>query len=141
MTAKKKANGKKKPSNRNKKETKPKFSGKIKKGEVRNPVGRLPGTKNKSTVQVKEALTAAFDNIGGILGFSTWAAANRTEFYRLYAKLLPRQITGEGGGPVTFAEIRRTIIDPAYDGTLTRKEYEDQLATPVLIDQKTGTEG
>jgi hypothetical protein len=31
-----------------------------------------------------------------------WAEGNQTEFYRIYSKLLPTEVTGEGGGPLKF---------------------------------------
>lgn len=47
---------------------------------------------NKRTVEVKEALSLAFDKIGGITAFAEWAKENQTDYYKLYAKLLPRDI-------------------------------------------------
>ena len=46
---------------------------------------------------------AVFDRLGGEEGFYEWAAQspeNLREFYRLYAKMLPNEVTGEGGGPL-----------------------------------------
>lgn len=64
--------------------------------------GRPKGLQNKATVACKEALQAAFDGIGGVPALIEWAQQdkNRGQFYQLFSKLLPVQITGEGGGPV-----------------------------------------
>lgn len=35
----------------------------------------------------------------------TWAMANQTEFYKLAAKLIPVQLTGEGGGPLALKNV------------------------------------
>lgn len=51
--------------------------------------GRTAGTPNKMTSSAKEAFQAAFDQIGGMHGLAVWAAANPTEFYKLYARLIP----------------------------------------------------
>lgn len=56
--------------------------------------GRVAGTPNKTTAAVKEALTAAFDEIGGSANLATWARANETEFYRLWVKMLPTEVAG-----------------------------------------------
>lgn len=42
----------------------------------------------------------AFDRIGGMDTLAEWAGENLTEFYRLYAKLLPTEISGPGGGAI-----------------------------------------
>jgi hypothetical protein len=44
-----------------------------------------------------------FERLGGVDGLYEWAAQsqeNLKEFYRLMAKRLPQEVTGEGGGPV-----------------------------------------
>lgn len=64
--------------------------------------GRPKGMANKVTVQAKEALQMAFDGIGGVKALTKWAndEKNKGAFFHLYTKLLPIQITGDGGGPV-----------------------------------------
>lgn len=42
---------------------------------------------------------------------AVWATENQTQFYNLYAKLLPLQVSGENGGPIQFQEVRRLIVD------------------------------
>lgn len=58
--------------------------------------GRLVGTRNKVTMTVKDNVIAVFERIGGMDALAEWAEENRTEYYRLYAKLLPTetQVTG-----------------------------------------------
>lgn len=51
--------------------------------------GRVAGTPNKMTTSAKEAFQAAFEQIGGMHGLAVWAARNPTEFYKLYARLIP----------------------------------------------------
>jgi len=38
---------------------------------------------------------AAFNRIGGHHALAEWAEANRTEFYKLYARLIPMQLQAE----------------------------------------------
>lgn len=61
--------------------------------------GRKKGTPNKATVEVKTALQQAFEHRGGIAALVSWADENPTEFYKLWAKLLPNEIKAELGGP------------------------------------------
>ena len=57
--------------------------------------GRKPGSVNKTTAAVKEALMTAFDDIGGIDALAVWAKENQDKFYPIWAKLLPQEIKGE----------------------------------------------
>lgn len=61
----------------------------FKKGESGNPRGRKPGIPNKTTTACKEALTAAFDGIGGVDALQRWAKENPGEFYKLWGRMLP----------------------------------------------------
>lgn len=51
--------------------------------------GRPKGSKNKLTTNAKEAFSYAFDKIGGAEKLAQWAVENTTEFYKLYARLIP----------------------------------------------------
>jgi hypothetical protein len=55
---------------------------------------RPKGTPNKIGAQVKENVVAVFTRLGGTAGMAEWAKENLTEFYRLYAKLIPSEVTG-----------------------------------------------
>lgn len=68
--------------------------------------GRTKGTPNKISSGVKSNIIAVFDKIGGRDAMAAWAEENKTEFYRLYSKLLPTEITGEGGGPLTVKVVQ-----------------------------------
>lgn len=51
--------------------------------------GRKKGTPNKLTRSVKLALDDAFTKMGGVAALVRWGAENPTEFYKLWAKILP----------------------------------------------------
>lgn len=57
------------------------------------PAGRPAGAPNKIGAAVKSNVIAVFDKIGGRDGMAKWAEDNRTEFYRLYARLIPSEVT------------------------------------------------
>lgn len=83
-------------------------SGAFKRGDGRP---RKPkGTPNKATKSAREAFALAFKEAGGAEGLGTWAKANRTEFYKLYARLIPVEHVGEGGsGPIA------TVVKHIYE--------------------------
>lgn len=61
--------------------------------------GRPKGAQNRTTVAAKEAFQLAFDKIGGWDRLAQWAASdpdNLKEFYKLYARLIPQDVTSGG---------------------------------------------
>ena len=76
--------------------------------------GRLHGSVNKTTVSVKAALEAAFTGLGGVPALIAWAEKEPAEFYRLWGKLLPKNVTIEGG-----AQLGIVILPPLGSATAT----------------------
>lgn len=95
--------------------------------------GRPKGAQNKTTAVLKEAILQAAEEVGevivdvdkktgtrtfkngkgGLLGYLRHVARNDLKsFSGLLGKVLPMQITGEGGGPVQFERLERVIVDP-----------------------------
>lgn len=68
---------------------------KKKTGGRRLGAGRPKGAQNLVTVTCKENIMTVFSRIGGLANMARWAKENQTEFYKLYAKLLPKQIDAE----------------------------------------------
>jgi hypothetical protein len=61
--------------------------------------GRAKGVPNKATIAAKTAFQMAFDKIGGWERLAEWAASdndNLKEFYKLYSKLIPQDVTSGG---------------------------------------------
>jgi hypothetical protein len=92
-------------------------AGAFKKGEKRPNQGRPKGSLNKATMAVKDAIAAAAEGLGGTERLIAWAQEDplneRAFWSSIYPKLLPLQLTGEGGGPVKFQKVERVIVDPA----------------------------
>lgn len=73
--------------------------------------GRPKGSPNKLTKSAREAFQLAFDAQGGSDGLVKWAKKNPTEFYKLYARLIPIEHTGDGGGPIA------TVVKHIYESS------------------------
>jgi hypothetical protein len=73
-------------------------------------MGRVKGSLNKTTKTAKEAIALAADKLGGADRLVSWAQEDpqneRVFWGTIYPKLLPLQVTGEGGGAV---EVRATL--------------------------------
>jgi hypothetical protein len=62
------------------------------KGHKKYGGGRKPGQQNKTTIEVKAAILKAYTTIGGDKTFGDWAKENQTEFYKLFARLIPVEV-------------------------------------------------
>lgn len=79
--------------------------------------GRQKGSLNKTTKAAKLILEEAFRDMGGKAAFVRWGRDNPTEFYKIWAKLLPADIkaelTGANGGPVSFdGKVQIELVEP-----------------------------
>lgn len=67
--------------------------------------GRTKGTPNKMTQTAKDAIALAAEQLGGANRLVAWAKEDplneRVFWGTIYPKLLPLQVTGDGGGPIT----------------------------------------
>lgn len=84
--------------------------------------GSRKGVPNKTTALLKDAILKAAEKAGGkdgLIGYlTTQATDNPQSFLPLLGKVLPMQVTGEDGGPIT--------IKRAVDAT------DDELASIAL---------
>ena len=76
--------------------------------------GRPKGLQNKTTTLLKEMIIGALDDAGGQQYLAERANDPKTAsaFLTLVGKVLPLQLTGEGGGAVVFEKIVREIVKP-----------------------------
>jgi hypothetical protein len=77
--------------------------GGAKKGERRG--GRQKGTPNKLTKAVKEVFEEAFEGLGGSKAFIKWGKDNQTDFYKLYARLIPQDVNAKHGLTDSLADL------------------------------------
>lgn len=71
-----------------------------KRGGRRLGAGRKPGVPNKITAELKDMILGALSDAGGQDYLKQQAKKNPGPFLTLVGKVLPYQVTGEGGGPV-----------------------------------------
>jgi hypothetical protein len=69
-------------------------------GGKREGSGRKPGVPNKINADLKEMILGALSDAGGRSYLAARASDTPAAFLTLIGKVLPMQITGEGGGPV-----------------------------------------
>jgi hypothetical protein len=78
--------------------------------------GRPKGSPNKTTAALKEAILMAAEEVGadgagedGLTGYLRNVAKTDVKaFAGLLGKVLPMQVTGDGGGPISFNTIYET---------------------------------
>jgi hypothetical protein len=64
--------------------------------------GRKKGAKNKFTKVAKDHFIEAFEESGGVRALTEWGKLNRSEFYKLYGRLIPMEqnVAGPKGAPI-----------------------------------------
>ena len=67
--------------------------------------GRKLGTPNKFTGTVKDAVLETFQALGGVQDMTDWAKDNRTDFYRIIAKLLPKTVDANISGSMDLKQL------------------------------------
>jgi hypothetical protein len=78
--------------------------------------GRPKGSVNKVTATAKENIIAVFSRIGGEAAMAKWALENLTEFYKIYARLIPTEVTGKDGRPLVSPVINVVIGEAINSG-------------------------
>lgn len=71
--------------------------------------GRKKGVPNKITRSVKEAIVAAFDDLGGVPSLVGWGKKNPSEFYGLWGRLAPREVNAEITGNDSASLLIRVV--------------------------------
>lgn len=87
---------------------------------TRRGAGRPPGSANKTTALLKEAIIKAAETVGSdgkgkdeLTGYCVFLAKEEPKaFAALLGKVLPMQVTGEDGGPIKVTEIKLMAVFP-----------------------------
>lgn len=65
--------------------------------------GRPKGVPNKNTGLIRDMITKALDQAGGVDYLAETAVSHPAAFLALIGKVMPVQLTGEGGGPISHS--------------------------------------
>ena len=75
--------------------------------------GRVAGTPNKVTAELKETILTALDNAGGVAYLERKAESHPAAFLALVGKVLPMTLAGTGDNGALIVEITRFGSNPA----------------------------
>src|SRR5262245_3259247 len=83
-------------------------------GQSGNPRGRPKGSKNKTTLALREQILAALDKVGGAQYLATLAIENSSAFAGLLGKVLPSTLAmpESSGGVKEKVTFERVIVWP-----------------------------
>jgi len=73
--------------------------------------GRPKGARNKLSADVRVMILGALNNVGGIEYLARQAEKNPAAFMTLLGKVLPLEVAGDGGGPLTIRWMREDDED------------------------------
>lgn len=91
--------------------------------------GRRKGTPNRITSDLKVAIMQTFDQVGGIAYLSRIANEQPHVFCSLLGKVLPLQVTGRDGRPVTLEMmVMASFSTSRSDNTLASSCKADSLS-------------
>jgi hypothetical protein len=82
---------------------------------------RLPKTSEFSRADVVRAFAQSFELIGGVPRLALWAHQNESEFFKLYAKLLPSATVVDLNARVSheIASLSTAELEAIVSGSLT----------------------
>lgn len=91
--------------------------------------GRTKGTPNKLTVSARDAFQSAFDTIGGAERLGKWAEENETEFFKLFARLIPQDVAVSGHISQTIEHESVLETDRRIEELFAGREARDATQT------------
>ena len=74
-------------------------------------MARTAGAKNKIPQTAKENIQAVFVRLGSTARMAQWAEKNETEFYKIYARMLPIEGPGADGAHTLIQKIEMVVVD------------------------------
>lgn len=100
------------------------MQGRAKKGEVRNPNGRPAGVPNKFTADIRNMISTALSEVGGIEYLKQQAFENPVAFMGLIGKIIPAEVHAKIDKRIIKVEI---LVDGT--GRAERADIIDQIAS------------
>jgi hypothetical protein len=87
--------------------------------------GRIAGTPNKLTASVKRAFQYAFAENGGNVWIARWAKEHESEFFRLFARLIPSDSSDPDIDEITHVTVE---IVGSESGGYSRKRLSSDIS-------------
>lgn len=85
--------------------------------------GRVAGTPNRTTMGAKASILETFRQLGSTEHMVEWARANPSDFYRLFAKLVPTPVEVSGELEHTHTHtVAISELDRRLEGLLGGRE-------------------
>jgi len=84
-------------------------------GGAREGAGRPKGSLDKGNAMLREMIVEALDRVGGVTYLEEKTKSHPQAFMGLLGKVMPMQLTGEGGGAIQISSINIKLVRP--DGT------------------------
>lgn len=76
------------------------------------PGGRKVGSKNKLSATARENVICVFTRLGGTAYMAEWARENPSEFFRIYARLVPQEVKAMIDPNANTVNVAVSFIDP-----------------------------
>jgi len=76
------------------------------------PGGRKAGSKNKMSACARENVIAVFNRLGGTAYMAEWAEENPSEFFRIYARLVPQELKASIDPDANTVKVAISFVDP-----------------------------
>ena len=90
--------------------------------------GRKPGSPNKTTQSLKEALLKAASEAGGgdmVVYLTKMALEQPSSFLALLGRVLPLQLQGDSEKPLTVRRVEYVIVDVRADPPVMEIEHQN----------------
>jgi len=97
--------------------------------------GRPKGSRNKVTLAFKEATLRVFGAVGGEKAYADWAKKNRTEYYKICARLIPLEVSGNTNGPpvVKIIQFTQVVQAPELIGASNGNHIAGEQLAPASL--------
>jgi len=117
-------------------------------GGFRPGSGRKPGSKNKITLQLKEAVLAALDEVGGHKYLAKLAIENSSAFAALLGRILPHTLAAASdsdGGKQAAITFQRIIVWPdghrEIEGVTPKQITHERMPHQPQVGENSSNEG
>jgi hypothetical protein len=101
--------------------------------------GRIAGTPNKLTGDIKGMILGALQDVGGREYLAQQALENPASFMTLVGRVMPLQLTGDPDNPVSYVVRAPSPVDSASEWL--RLHAPSDSRAPVTIDADVDTDG